>query len=137
MRFLPARADDGPRLADLRAAAMRPSLEAVGRFDPDRARRRLLDSFDPDATLLIYIGALAGFLVLRQCDDHLLLDHFYLSASYQGQGWGRAVIEHLQAQGQVIRLTALEGSAASRFYQRCGFRILSSDGIDSQMEWTP
>ena len=42
-------------LADLRVAAMRPSLEALGRFDPDRARSRFLDKFIRVATRKIVV----------------------------------------------------------------------------------
>jgi hypothetical protein len=42
--------DEKEALAELRIAAMRPSLEAVGRFDPDRARSRFLNNFCREAT---------------------------------------------------------------------------------------
>lgn len=48
-----AQASDAEALADLRARAMRPSLEAVGRFDPVRARKRFLDGFVPDQTQVL------------------------------------------------------------------------------------
>ena len=37
---------DADLLADLRVRAMKESLEAVGRFDPIRAKSRFLDNFD-------------------------------------------------------------------------------------------
>ena len=48
-----ANADDAERLADIRVEAMRPSLQAAGRFDRDRARARFLDAFRPEDTRLI------------------------------------------------------------------------------------
>lgn len=44
---------DAQALATIRVAAMRESLERIGRFDPDRARRRFLDTFSPDHTFHI------------------------------------------------------------------------------------
>ncbi|ADO42143.1 GNAT family N-acetyltransferase [Ketogulonicigenium vulgare] len=137
MRLIRARAGDAARLADIRVAAMRDSLMAVGRFDEARARARLLDNFTPADTMLIYIGDLMGFYVLRPREGHLYLDHLYLKPEHQGQGVGRQVIAHLQGMGQVIRLIALQDSAAAGFYAACGFRLLSSDGLDSQFEWQP
>ena len=40
-------------LAAMRVAAMKPSLEAVGRFDPERARNRFLESYQPEDTSII------------------------------------------------------------------------------------
>ena len=41
---------DAEALANLRVAAMRESVEHIGRFDPVRARERLLSSFNAAAT---------------------------------------------------------------------------------------
>jgi hypothetical protein len=63
-------------LADIRLEAMRPSLEAVGRFDPVRARARFLDGFIPEDTQVLCVGGrTAGFQVVRRRPDHLYLDH--------------------------------------------------------------
>ena len=51
--FVKASITDGDLLADIRVAAMRPSLEAAGRFDPVRARRRFRDTFEPSDTYKI------------------------------------------------------------------------------------
>lgn len=67
---------DPSELAEIRVEAMRPSLEKVGRFDPERARRRFLDTYDPSETKVVHVaGELAGFYVLRDRRDHLYLDH--------------------------------------------------------------
>ena len=47
---------DFDELASLRIAAMRESLERVGRFDPERARERLRATFDPMHTHGIVVG---------------------------------------------------------------------------------
>ena len=134
--------EDAERLADLRVAAMRPSLEAVGRFDLHRARVRFLDGFSPEQTqIILFDGTLAGFAVVREAVDHLYLDHLYVLPEYQGLKIGRAVIHDLQRRAQSVslpvRLMALQGSPANAFYRRCGFHLRSSDAFDNHYEWRP
>ena len=74
-----AKAEDAPLLADLRVAAMRPSLEAAGRFDPERARARFMDTFDPSVTWhVLHEGQRVGVVVVRHQPDGMLLDHLYI-----------------------------------------------------------
>lgn len=127
-------------LASLRARAMRPSLEAVGRYDPDRARARVLSEFDPTATWTIRVDDTdVGFFVLRDKVDHLYLDHLYVDTPFQGQGIGRAVVSHVQElglyQAKPVRLIALIKSPANAFYLACGFREIAQDGVDVTYEW--
>ncbi|MDX3070748.1 GNAT family N-acetyltransferase, partial [Streptomyces sp. ND04-05B] len=75
----PARPADVDPIAELRALVMRPDLERLGRYDPDRVRRRLRDSFDPAHTWIIEVGGvLAGCVALRPAADAHWLEHFYL-----------------------------------------------------------
>ncbi|MEQ9259532.1 MAG: GNAT family N-acetyltransferase [Roseovarius sp.] len=139
-RIAPAEAADAARLATLRVAAMRPSLEAVGRFDPKRAHDRFLDGFDAgDTWLVLEDEALAGFFVVRRREDHVYLDHIYFSESYQRRGLGRRIVEGLKAEaraaGLPVRLMALNGSPANGFYLSCGFGVVSSDALDTVYEW--
>lgn len=138
----PALAEDAGALADIRVEAMRASLVAVGRFDVDRARRRLLDGFSAaDTTLIQADGALAGFYVLRDRGDYLCLDHLYLTPDQQGKGIGRQVVETIKVRarrvGLPIRLMALRDSAANLFYLHAGFRVTGSEGFDIRYEWVP
>ena len=133
---------DARRLADLRVEAMRPSLEAAGRFDPARARRRFLDAFTAKDTRMIRCGRdLAGFIVVRRWPDHLYLDHLYLILPFQRRGIGGHVINALKHEAQArmvpIRLTALRGSPANDFYTSCGFQLLSFDSQDNLYQWNP
>jgi len=135
-----ATAADAERLAALRLEAMRPSLEAAGRFDPDRARARFLRSFVPSEThLLLSEGNLAGFYVLRVLKDHFYLDHLYLATEFQGQGAGRAVVNIVQqkarAAGLPVRLVALNVSEANRFYRSSGFKAETRPAMDTSYEW--
>jgi len=131
---------DAGKLADIRVAAMRPSLEAIGRFDPVRARERFLASFDPADTTLVFMGdALAGFLVVRKRRDHLYLDHLYICPEHQGAGLGRQIVRSVQVTaskaGKPIRLMALKDSPANGFYKSCGFDFVRSEGFDNHYAW--
>lgn len=138
-----ATVDAAGRLATIRVQAMRPSLEAVGRFDEDRARQRFLNGFDPRDTTILWEGPdeIAGFFVVRQRVDHLYLDHLYIAPRHQGRRLGRGVIDAVKVQarskGLPIKLVALNTSPAIRFYLRCGFVPLSQDALDTVFEWHP
>lgn len=130
--FTPASANDAEALASLRVDAMRDSLERIGRFDPQRARDRFLSGFLPGYTRHILIDCeRAGFVVVRPDGDRLLLDHLYITSAWQRRGVGAAVLARVfieaDALGLPLRVGALRGSDANRFYQRHGF-VLVDDG---------
>jgi GNAT superfamily N-acetyltransferase len=125
----PATQDDAAALAELRVAAMRPSLERIGRFDEQRARQRFLGAFDARSTRhIVKIGQRTGFVVIRQQADHLLLDHLYIHPDHQGGGIGAAVLALLFAEADLARLPlrvgALRDSDSNRFYLRHGFELV-------------
>ncbi|MBB5402900.1 GNAT superfamily N-acetyltransferase [Paraburkholderia youngii] len=124
--FCNATLSDADTLVAIRIAAMRESLERIGRFDPQRARERFLASFDPALCRFIEVdGVQSGFVQIRPQEDHWLLDHFYILPEHQGKGIGAAVLHEVFATADVqrmpIRLLALRGSDSNRFYQRYGF----------------
>lgn len=144
--IIPAGGIDPGLLADLRVAAMRPSLEAVGRFDPVRARQRFLAQYTAEDTWLLQgsvLGAtaLAGFYVLRLRPDHLYLDHLYIHPDHQALGLGKRVVRAVQAQaaeqGLPLRLMALRDSPANAFYRACGFIPTKVDPLDTHYVWHP
>ncbi|HTD06724.1 GNAT family N-acetyltransferase [Undibacterium sp.] len=120
---------DFESLLALRIAAMRPSLERIGRFDPQRARERLRASFDAAATRIVVVGgADIGFVAVKPLPGAaagLLLDHLYLHPDWQGRQLGARVLQQVIAEadraGLPLHVGALRGSAANRFYQRHGF----------------
>ncbi len=127
--------DDFERLVTIRIAAMRASLEAVGRFDPDRARERLRKSFFPEFTQIIIADSQSiGFYTLRPVEDGLHLDHFYIHPDWQSQGIGSQVLRSLltkaDAEQVAVHLGALRDSPSNRFYQRHGFTVTGEDEWD-------
>lgn len=140
VRFLPAIDADFDALAELRALAMRPSLERLGRYDPERSRLRLRASFVAAHTRWISLdGARVGFYVLTAEDGVLRLNHLYLHPDAQGKGLGRKVVDLAIAQadetGRTLRLTALRGSASNAFYLRCGFVQTGEEEWDIHYEY--
>jgi GNAT superfamily N-acetyltransferase len=140
LSFVAATSDDAATLAELRIRAMRPSLEAIGRFDPLRAKNRFLQNFDPSKTLKInFRKQLVGFFVVENRGDHLWLDHLYIDPEHQGNGFGHQVLEHIKALAQEqklpINLGALRGSDSNRFYQAHGFRKTHEEEWDIYYQW--
>jgi GNAT superfamily N-acetyltransferase len=137
--FEPVVADDAEALVAIRIAAMRESLERIGRFDAQRASDRFLASFEPAlARHLVVDGARVGFVVVRPQGDGLLLDHLYVLPSAQGRGIGGAVLAAVladaDARGLPVRVGALRESAANRFYERHGFVLASQAQWDNHYE---
>ena len=117
---------DFDTLVELRIAAMRESLERLGRFDPDRARERLRNSFHPEHTFFILLkGEKVGFYTFRPEGNCLHVDHFYIHPHWQGRGVGSRVLALLFLEadkcGWPIRLGALKQSRSNEFYRRHGF----------------
>lgn len=125
-------------LAELRARAMRDSLDTLGRYDEVRVRQRLLDSYQPRNTHVVYRqGKLIGFYVIEKCLDAYGLRHFYLDTPYQGQGFGEIILEHIQSfyTDLPIRLNALKGSRVNAFYQHHGFVKTGEEEYDFHYEY--
>ncbi len=140
VQSLPVTDDDFDALADLRALAMRPSLERLGRYDAERSRQRLRASFVAADTRWISLdGVRAGFYVLTAEDGALRLNHLYLHPDAQGKGLGRKVVDLAIAQAnetsRTLRLTALRGSESNAFYLRCGFVQTGEEEWDIHYEY--
>lgn len=136
-RLRHAVAADADWIAELRAVVMRPDLERLGRFDPDRVRARFRDGFHPSWTHVIEVdGSAVGCVAVRPAPDATWLEHFYLAPAHQGHGLGTAVLCHVLAQagaGVPLRLNVLQGSPARTLYERHGFTVEREDPVDVWM----
>jgi len=135
IRFAPVSQEMGDELANIRTRAMKPSLVALGRYDPTRVRERFLVNFRPQHTSAIYLNDdLAGFLVLVPYADHLHLDHLYIAPDFQRRGIGAAAIakaKHQASQSSVpLRVTALRDSPANPFYKKHRFTQIAEAEFD-------
>jgi GNAT superfamily N-acetyltransferase len=135
LTFSPVSLDDFDELVALRIAAMRESLERVGRFDPTRARERLRKTFVPAHTFIFSLDEQRiGFYAFRPEPGTFYLDHLYVHPVAQRQGIGSFVMSRLITQASAnqmpIRVGALRNSASNRFYQRHGFAPEREDEWD-------
>ena len=136
MDFLPVDEADTEELVALRVAAMRDSLERIGRFDPQRARERFLASYMPQHTRhIMFEHKRVGFVAVKPLGDELLLDHLYIDPKYQSLGIGTAVLQRVIAEADIlacgIRVGALKGSGSNRFYIRNGFTLVEEAEWDN------
>lgn len=132
---------DKTLLADIRAEAMRPSLEALGRFDPIRVRERFLSKFNPTNTTNIWMdGQIIGFFVLNDKADALWLEDLYFLNTYQGKGMGKAIMNNVKnmatQQNSLLKLQALRDSPANIFYQNCDFVETHQEQWDIYYQWS-
>jgi GNAT superfamily N-acetyltransferase len=135
-----ATTDDLALLVALRIRAMQPSLQAVGRFDPVRARERFEKNFIADNTFKIIQGdQLVGFYVLLVKCDHFWLDHLYIDPNHQSGGIGGDILNNLKKiAGQAnkpLRLGALKGSRANNFYLKQGLVKIEQQQWDNIYQW--
>jgi ribosomal protein S18 acetylase RimI-like enzyme len=133
---------DFEELAVLRIAAMRESLERVGRIDPARARERLRSSFAPERTRFVVLaGERVGFFATRVGSEGLELAHLYIHPGFQGLGIGSVVLRQVFAEanerGVSVLVGALKESAANRFYQRHGFALVREGEWDNYYVRSP
>jgi ribosomal protein S18 acetylase RimI-like enzyme len=102
---------------------------------------------------LLVDGQLAGYLKVNQGDaqtdlheaDTLEVERIYLKSAYQGQGWGRWMLEQAleiarQAGKRAVWLGVWEKNThAIAFYQRLGFQIVGTHafvmGDDHQTDY--
>ncbi|OKJ01080.1 GNAT family N-acetyltransferase [Kitasatospora sp. CB01950] len=143
----PATDADLEPLVELRAAAMRPDLERLGRWDEHRVRQRMRDAYRAAHTAVVEVPGFpspAGCLAVRPDEDRpdtVVLEHFYLDPVLHGRGLGTAVLrsalDDVDAAGQAVRLVVLQGSPARRLYERHGFGFASEDPIDVRLYRPP
>ncbi|KND34335.1 GNAT family N-acetyltransferase [Streptomyces acidiscabies] len=135
----PATPADLEPLLDIRAEAMRPDLERLGRYDKHRVRRRLRDAYDPGHTRIIEVdGATVGCVALRRAPEGDWLEHFYLAPDLHGRGIGGGVLrETLARTTRTVHLNVLQGSPARRLYERHGFVLDHEDAVDVYLTRAP
>lgn len=121
-------------LAELRARAMRTSLEAINRYDEKRVRERLLNDYNKDNIRTIYLNEkLIGFWDFTFDVDVLRLRHLYIEPEYQNYGIGSIVLEKIinERNNIPIKLKALRNSRANQFYKSHGFTIEAEEEFDT------
>ena len=138
----PVVAADFDALLALRVRAMQPSLQALGRFDPDRARERFAATFLPEHMSHIVVdGQRVGCVTVRPKPAALRMDHLYIEPVAQGRGIGSWVMDWACSMADLrqlpLELAALQGSDANRFYQRHGLVEISRSDFDIEYRRAP
>jgi GNAT superfamily N-acetyltransferase len=139
IEFLPADVGDADALANLRVVAMQPSLQAVDRFDPERARQDFLADYSPEHTCyVVEQGVRVGCVVVKPDLLGFWLQHLYIYPQHQNRGIGSAVLAKVfalaDAAQQELRVVALRGSDANRFYLRHG--LVQMQEVDGDVYYT-
>lgn len=77
-------------------------------------------------------GVLSGVMGLQKVRDATLIRHAYVRSTHQGRGIGSNLLSTLidQATGQLLVGTWAAAEWAIRFYQRHGFRLVSTEEKD-------
>lgn len=136
-----AHINDAAWMLELRNTVLRPHLEKLGRWNPERARERFLGGYRPENTRVILVdGSAVGLIAVRVEADAVWIENFYLDAAIQGQGIGGEILRSVLAQphgGLPFRLNVLQQSAAARLYERHGFSVESFDEVDIFMIAAP
>jgi ribosomal protein S18 acetylase RimI-like enzyme len=131
-----AKFEDLETLVDIRIAAMRESLEKVGRFDPVRAKKRLTKDFQTENTkCFLHEKILVGFILVVRDNEDIVVKHLYVLPEFQNRGIGKMALDEIIEQGikerRDIRLITLKESRANEFYLKNGFKHIKSIEFDN------
>jgi len=80
-----------------------------------------------------------GALNIREKTDHLWLEMVLVLPDFQGQGFGRLMLEYAQEQAfkakKPLRLSVLKLNPAHSFYRHMGFKQSDFDQWSYKMQW--
>ncbi|MCP4340639.1 MAG: GNAT family N-acetyltransferase [Desulfobulbaceae bacterium] len=115
---------------------MRESLKKIGRFDPVRARNRLIKDFETNQTKCYFFGkTIIGFIITKVENEEIILKHLYVDPKFQNMGIGKSILSRIIKQGKeekrTIRLITLKESRANSFYLKNGFKHVDSIEYDN------
>lgn len=134
MAIRPCRDDE----RDAIGAVVNAAAEAYrGIIPEDRWHEPYMDADELDAEIAAGVefwgyeadGRLVGVMGTQPVRDVVLIRHAYVLPSRQGEGIGRALLEHLRAMTERRILIGTWASAAwaIRFYERNGFELVSKE----------
>lgn len=84
-----------------------------------------------ERVVILHQGRPAGYIGYDAAPtDHFYISGLFLKPAFQGRGWGKWLLNFMEslAQGQPLRLHVWKNNPALTFYQRHGYRIISSEG---------
>jgi ribosomal protein S18 acetylase RimI-like enzyme len=96
---------DAPALADIAAAAYAPYLARMGGLRPGPMDTDYAAAVtDTEAWVALLDGAVAGFALLVEEDESLLLENVAVLPPHHGRGIGRALLEHAETRAVELGL---------------------------------
>jgi len=131
--FRTALETDRSFIEELRRVTLVEHVTRLTPWDEAAQSKRFTKGFIPSETRIVIVdGEAAGSLSLRRvCHGWPTIELFYLCPEFQNQGLGSAVLTALlretDAEGVATRLSVLQGSQASRFYERIGYAKTGCD----------
>lgn len=118
---------DLPEVKAIALAAYQPYVQRIGArpgpMDADYAAALHAGN----VTVVEISSGIAAFLILRSQDDHMLLENIAVAPDYQGQGLGRKLICHAQAETRkkgferILLYTHVKMTENIELYTRYGF----------------
>jgi ribosomal protein S18 acetylase RimI-like enzyme len=139
----PATAADLAALFALREVVFRPHIEQIWGWDDVWQQRRFTEDCAASETSVVdWNGRTAGYLQTVAGRDELYLRTLALHPDAQGQGFGTALVRHLQqdaaAEGIPVKLAVFATNRrAETFYLRLGFARSSATTELIEMTWRP
>ena len=120
----------------LRLATMVEHLEREGIYlTAQQHNVRLMDNFA--AYKLVYASKKPiGAVKFTQNATEIELMQLQIAPTYQGQGYGSAVINNLKTRAAKIQLTVLKHNPAFHLYQQLGFVVTGNDQFEYHMQWS-
>tara|TARA_B100000686_G_scaffold165821_1_gene173412 strand:+ start:1186 stop:1686 length:501 start_codon:yes stop_codon:yes gene_type:complete len=89
--------------------------------------------------ILVLNGHAIGAYHISKKSDHLVLDMILIEPEFQGQGWGRSVLNKIKSEAKIfnlpIHLSVLKANPASEFHLQQGFQEFDSDDHSLMMRW--
>lgn len=127
-----------------RAAMKENTVEAYGEWHEiaQRAEHDQHFGFIAEHGWIIVIeGHDAGFLAIKEYQDHIKLVALHIVPEFQEQGIGRTIIENLLAdarqKSKPVRLEVLKTNPARRLYERLGFTVVDDSDEHVYVMSTP
>ncbi|WP_166740367.1 GNAT family N-acetyltransferase [Shouchella lehensis] len=118
---------DKPYLAQLRMNVLQADFDRL-QLPYERVFKRFEENFHPEHIYLIKVDEVGtiGCIGIIEHNDYVELKNFYIEPSFQGNGMGRAVFQHVvehYKDKREISLKIFKGSRAKPLYESFGFTV--------------
>ena len=135
MKLIKATIRDKDFMFELRKATMAQHFEKMGLLISDEEHRSRVEYAFEQAYLIVIQGAPIGMVKFQERAEELEIIQIQIAPLYQGQGYGKTMIEYLMAQSphKPTKLTVLKSNPAANLYKRLGFVIYDEDDYEFYM----